>query len=338
MMTPREKEILAIIRENPLIPQHEIARRLNIARASVGVHISNLAKKGYVLGKGYIIAENHPISLIGCACMEIFAQGKNLEERQVTEGVCEMKLGGLSRNLAEYLSKEGLDVRLISAIAFDPFGERIIAKALKNKVNIQDIEEFDQEKTSTLTHLIGQDAEWITSLADRTILEKMDSRFFKNRLPRIDNSKITFIEGTLPQESVQYLFDQLSKTWLVYDPCQPKGLALLDKRLKDIHLLSVDAYLLAKYLGQKIKEEADFKKAAKTMLARGLKQIAIVDKRGGFLYTDGKDLIYEENQDKAYDHYQKDRYLAALLYALEEEKDPSESLPIFLGRTSEKKE
>lgn len=45
-MTNRESEILEIIKKQPDIEQSEIASRLNIARASVAVHISNLQKKG----------------------------------------------------------------------------------------------------------------------------------------------------------------------------------------------------------------------------------------------------------------------------------------------------
>ena len=37
-----------------MIEQSEIAAMLQIARSSVAVHISNLQRKGYILGKGYL--------------------------------------------------------------------------------------------------------------------------------------------------------------------------------------------------------------------------------------------------------------------------------------------
>ena len=54
-MTNREQEILELIRKNPMISQKELADSLGITRSSVAVHISNLLKKGYVVGKGYIV-------------------------------------------------------------------------------------------------------------------------------------------------------------------------------------------------------------------------------------------------------------------------------------------
>ena len=48
-MTFRENEILQIIKSNPMISQQEIADMLNISRASVAVHITNLIKKKITL-------------------------------------------------------------------------------------------------------------------------------------------------------------------------------------------------------------------------------------------------------------------------------------------------
>ena len=54
-MTQRERQILQWIEENPMISQQELADRAGITRSSVAVHISNLMKKGYIAGKGYVL-------------------------------------------------------------------------------------------------------------------------------------------------------------------------------------------------------------------------------------------------------------------------------------------
>ena len=69
-MTNREREVLDLIKKNPFISQDEIAKELNIARSSAAVHISNLMKKGYILGKGYIINEDdYVLAIGGCLCL-----------------------------------------------------------------------------------------------------------------------------------------------------------------------------------------------------------------------------------------------------------------------------
>lgn len=329
-MTPREKEILDLIKENPLVAQNEIARKLSIARASVGVHISNLAKKGYIRGKGYIVNEKHPITLIGCSCMDIFAKGNDVELNQLGEGVFSMSLGGLARNVSERLSLCGADVRLISAVGIDAFGEKIIKNALKHNINIQDIHEVASEKTSTITHLIDQRRKWTTSLADRSVMKFMDVNFFTNRILRIDNSKITFIEGTLAEASIDYLISALKKTLIVYDPCNEKGMLKIDDILEKITLLSIDAQLLGKYLGEDLETQDSLEKAADKMLVRGLPAIVIIDNKLDVFYADAKvRFTYIRGEKERNLCRNKDMLLSAILHAMEENGDIEKSITRF---------
>ena len=54
-MNDREKQILKILRRNPLIQQNEIADILQISRSRVAAHIMDLMRKGLIKGKGYIL-------------------------------------------------------------------------------------------------------------------------------------------------------------------------------------------------------------------------------------------------------------------------------------------
>ena len=56
-MNDREKQILKILRRNPLIQQNEIADILQISRSRVAAHIMDLMRKGLIKGKGYILTE-----------------------------------------------------------------------------------------------------------------------------------------------------------------------------------------------------------------------------------------------------------------------------------------
>ena len=56
-MTKRERHILDWIIQDPMVTQETLAKRAGIARSSVAVHVSNLMKKGHIVGKGYILPE-----------------------------------------------------------------------------------------------------------------------------------------------------------------------------------------------------------------------------------------------------------------------------------------
>ena len=75
-MTPREREILEIIKNKPTIEQNELAAMLGITRSSVAVHIANLQKKGYLLGRGYIVNDGNYIVGIGAANVDVHGRSK----------------------------------------------------------------------------------------------------------------------------------------------------------------------------------------------------------------------------------------------------------------------
>ena len=59
MATKREQEILALIKQDPLITQAQLAEKTGTTRSNIGSHISNLIKEGLIVGRGYVFpAEN----------------------------------------------------------------------------------------------------------------------------------------------------------------------------------------------------------------------------------------------------------------------------------------
>src|SRR2546427_640999 len=65
MLTQREREIIALLRRDPLAGPQAIADALGSTRAAVNVHLSNLGKKGAILGRGYIPREENAVVVVG---------------------------------------------------------------------------------------------------------------------------------------------------------------------------------------------------------------------------------------------------------------------------------
>ena len=100
-MTQRERQLLNWIEENPLISQQELADKAGITRSSVAVHISNLMKKGYITGKGYIVHTAPYVTVVGGVNMDIGGwPGEVLVMQDSNPGVVRMSLGGVGRNIA----------------------------------------------------------------------------------------------------------------------------------------------------------------------------------------------------------------------------------------------
>ena len=75
-LTAREKEILEILKKDPMISQDDLAGRLKISRSATAVHISNLMHKGYIAGRGYIFDEHGGILVAGKTWLEISVEAR----------------------------------------------------------------------------------------------------------------------------------------------------------------------------------------------------------------------------------------------------------------------
>ena len=124
-MTQREREILNWIAENPLISQQELADKAGITRSSAAAHISNLMKKGYIVGKGYIVRTAPYAVVVGGMNMGIGGRPhQKLVAQDSNPGQVRMSLGGVGRNIAHNMALLGVDVRMLTAFGDDLYPRR----------------------------------------------------------------------------------------------------------------------------------------------------------------------------------------------------------------------
>ena len=96
MITERERQLLEWIAENPLISQQELANKAGITRSSVAVHISNLMKKGFIQGKGYILQMSPYAVVIGAVNIDMAGMPYHKPvDRDSNPGTVRMSLGGV---------------------------------------------------------------------------------------------------------------------------------------------------------------------------------------------------------------------------------------------------
>ena len=67
-LTHRERDIVDLLREHPLLDAAAIAERLGATKGAVSVHLSNLTRKGVILGRGYVVRpEAQSVVVVGGA-------------------------------------------------------------------------------------------------------------------------------------------------------------------------------------------------------------------------------------------------------------------------------
>lgn len=229
-MTNREKEILELLRQDPLMPQQILAERLGITRSSVGVHISNLMQKGAIRGKGYILARESRVAVIGGANLDIYGfPAAELVPGVSNPGRVETACGGVGRNIAENLARLGTPVSLLTAIGQDSHGERIRQGCLAAGVDIDHSVLSARYPTSTYLALqdgLG-DMAWAVSQMD--IMAEMTVENLRKEESWLDQSSALVLDANLPETALTWLAHRYRHIPVWVDPVSIEK----SKKLKD---------------------------------------------------------------------------------------------------------
>ena len=160
-MTQRERQLLNWIEENPLISQQELADKAGITRSSVAVHISNLMKKGYITGKGYIVHTAPYVTVVGGVNMDIGGWPGEVPVMQDSNpGVVRMSLGGVGRNIAHNMALLGMDVRMVTVFGDDINAQKIAASCGELGIDISQSPIIPEGRTSTYLFITDERAIW----------------------------------------------------------------------------------------------------------------------------------------------------------------------------------
>ena len=274
-MTQRERQILSLIEKNPMISQQELADALQITRSSVAVHISNLQKKGYIAGKGYVLRTGSYAVVVGGVNVDIGGRtAAKLVEADSNPGTVTVSLGGVGRNIAHNLTLLGTDVRMLTAYGDDLYGQRIASSCGELGIDINHALRVSGANTSTYLYIADADGEMALALSDMEVCNRITPAYLAANLPMLQNAQVVVVDTNIPAESLQYLAENCAAP-LFCDPVSTTKAVKLLPILHKIHTLKpnlLEAELLS---GVKVQTKADVEKAAQVLLEKGVRRVFI---------------------------------------------------------------
>ena len=290
-MTFRENEILQIIKSNPMISQQEIADMLNISRASVAVHITNLMKKGQILGKGYVLKSENYVTVIGGSNMDIQGVPNNpLVMYDSNPGKVDISMGGVGRNIAENLSRLNVNTKLISAIGNDLYGNTILSECKNLNIDVNDCFVSDEYSTSIYVSILNNSKDMQLAISHMDIIEKLDESFIHSKHKSIDDSKAIVIDTNLSNKAIDFITRTYSHLPIFVDTVSTAKCIKIKDILDRFEGIKLNKYEAETLSGIKIENLDDVKKSCEFFINKGIKNVFI---------TLGGDGVYCANTDKA---------------------------------------
>ncbi len=274
-MTQREQQILRLIQADPMISQQALAEALGITRSSVAVHISNLIKKGYIAGKGYVVRSGNYAVVVGGVNMDIGGRSFGpIVEADSNPGAITMSLGGVGRNIAHNLALLGADVRMLTALGEDLYGSKILSSCAELGIDASQALKVPELPTSTYLYIAAPDGEMALALSDMAVCDRITPGYLGENQAMLQNAKVVVADANIPGESLEYLARSCTQP-IFCDPVSTKKAQKLLPILDRIHTLKpnrLEAELLS---GVPIREKGDVEKAAKALLEKGVQRLFI---------------------------------------------------------------
>ena len=335
-MTQRERQILNLIAANPMISQQELADSLDITRSSVAVHISNLLKKGYIAGKGYVLRTGNYAVVVGGVNVDIGGRSHaKLVEADSNPGKVSITLGGVGRNIAHNMSLLGVDVKMLTAIGEDVYGNRIAESCRTLGIDASRALRLSDCATSTYLYIADEAGEMAMALSDMEICDRITPSYLSANQQVLQNAQVVVADTNVPTETLVYLAENCSAP-IFCDPVSTIKAEKLRPVLNKIHTLKpnrLEAELLS---GVEIHSKADAEAAAKVLLEKGVQRVFLSMGTEGMYAATAETQIWMENipGDMVNTTGCGDSVMAALVWAWMNDLDLEETLKAGLAAGS----
>ncbi len=284
-MTHREKEILNWIEENPMISQQELADKAGITRSSVAVHISNLMKKGFIRGKGYVVQDKQGVVVVGAVNMDIYGMPTEaLIQGDSNPGVVQYSLGGVGRNIAHNLIQLTGEVKLVTVFGEDIWADKILSSCKELGMDTSWSEKIKSASTSTYLFITDNKGEMVQAISHMDIYKAMTPEYMTEKMAMINKQELIICDTNIPEETLEYIADNAACPLFVDTVSTAKAVKVKDI-LSKIHCLKpnkIEAELLT---GVKIVDQQTLELAGDKLLAQGLKQVFISMGSQGVYYA-----------------------------------------------------
>ncbi|GHF40093.1 pseudouridine kinase [Deinococcus metalli] len=265
-LTDTESALLALIRETPLATPEDLARRLGSTRAAVNVHVSNLVRKGALLGRGYVLPPaDGPgrVVVVGGANVDVKARTLAAAVPGTSNpGVTVQAPGGVARNVAENLARLGVPVTLVSAVGRDALGDSLLRATEAAGVDVRGVLRAEGVGTGTYTAVLNANGELLVAVAAMEATEALTPAALHERRGTLRGAAWVVADGNLPEATLAHLLTLAAEVGasVVFEPVSvPKAARLRPALAAGLvpHAVTPNVPELAVLVGHDVPDDPD---------------------------------------------------------------------------------
>ena len=200
-------------------------------------------------------------------------------------GHVSLRPGGVGRNIAHDLCLLGLDVGLVAALGGDLYGKALLAscKALGMDMELSLV--LPEARSSVYLYVTDETGDMRLGISDMDIVAALTPARLAPRMDPINRADALVLDANLSEETIRYLAEN-SRVPLYVDPVSTAKAVKLQGVLDKLEVIKPNALEAEKLTGEK-----DPERAAKALLAAGVKRVFISLGAEGILAAQGETIL-----------------------------------------------
>jgi pseudouridine kinase len=198
-----------------------------------------------------------------------------------------VSVGGTARNVADNLTRLGVNSILLSAVGQGGSGQRILNNAARVGINTDYVIISEEHHTAAYLALLDENGNLVMSVDDMEILSLITPQVINRRRSLIKEAEMVVIDSNLSEATIASLFKVANRynIPLCADPASTTVAPRLKPYLAHIYMITPNVAEAEVLSGKSIEDEDDALAAARKLVNAGVEIVIITLGEAGVVYA-----------------------------------------------------
>jgi len=226
------------------------------------------------------------VAVIGGANIDIHGKSyQPLRNNDSNPGSVHISAGGVARNVAENLTRLGVDCRLVSAVGKDHHGQMLLRLSQEAGIDMQYVQEIASAPTSTYLSVLDDSGDMQVAISDMSVIDHVSAERLQSMQPMLQQSALIVIDSNLPDDALAWLTDSFADKPIFADTVSTSKAPRLNPYLSSIHTLKMSKIEAEALTGLDARSPAQLCKVANHLHRAGVERVFITRGEQGVFYS-----------------------------------------------------
>lgn len=274
------------------------------------------------------------VAAVGAANLDLHGRSKKaIVMRDSNPGRLHSSAGGVTRNIAENLARQGVAAKLFTAVGGDVYAEKILRDSAAAGIDVSAVLRVPGESSSCYMAVLDESGDMLIGMSDMTVLSRVTPGYLEENRDALAGAAAVVCDSCLRPETLEYICSLPVPVFL--DPVSTAYSLTAKPFAGSLYCIKPNRMELAVLSGAETDSDDGIIRASDILLERGLRCVCVsmgargcywADRDGRRMFRSLRPLTVMENATGA-----GDAFMSGLVHGFTDGADIGECLDYALA-------